>query len=87
MGLRKEKKQPLVRIDSVDKAVLEELAAKTGESTPRLLHRAVKSLKKELFFQQMNAAYTDIRNNSDAWDIEQKERALLDKAVADGMDC
>lgn len=47
--LSKQKKQPLVRIDSADKAVLDQLTAKTGESTPRLLHRAVRSLKKEIF--------------------------------------
>ena len=86
MSRVKENKQPLVRIDSADKAVLDELAAKTGESTPRLLHRAVRSLKKELFFERMNNAYKDLRNDQEAWDAEQAERALFEKSVGDGID-
>lgn len=41
----KEKSKPLVRIDYAHKSVLDQLTAKTGESAPRLLHRAVTALK------------------------------------------
>jgi hypothetical protein len=81
----KEKKQPLVRIDSADKDILDQLTDKTGESTPKLLHRAVTTLKKEIFFQQMNCAYRDMRKDKAAWDAEMEERALFDKSVGDGM--
>ena len=85
-GAMKEKKQPLVRIDSADKAILDQLSEKTGESMPRLLHRAVTFLKKEIFFQQMNGAYRDMRKNQSDWDAEMEERALFDKSVGDGME-
>jgi hypothetical protein len=82
----KEKKQPLVRIDSADKDILDQLSDKTGESTPKLLHRAVRSLKKEIFFEQMNGAYRDMRKDKAAWDVEVAERALFDKSVGNGME-
>ena len=78
-------KQPLVRIDLADKAVLDQLSAKTGESTPRLLHRAVTQLKKEIFFEQMNNAYKDIREDKAAWKAELEERALFESTVSDGL--
>ena len=86
MSLTKDKnKQPLVRIDSADKTVLDQLSAKTGESTPKLLHRAVTQLKKQIFFEQMNGAYQHIRNDKSAWQQEKEERSLFDKSVGDGL--
>lgn len=79
-------KQPLVRIDFADKIILDELTTKTGESAPRLLHRAVTSLKKEIFFEQMNAGYKDLRNAPQAWATEMAERSLFDKTTGDGLD-
>ena len=78
-------KQPRIRIDLADKIVLDQLSAKTGESTLRLLHRAVTKLKKELFFEEMNSAYKDIRADKAAWKIEQDERAIFDKSIGDGL--
>ena len=88
MGLSnvmKGKKQPLVRMDSADKAILDQLTARTGESAPRLLHRAVTALKKEIFFEQMNNAYKDLRNDKQAWVAELEDRALFDKSIHDGL--
>ena len=80
------KKQPLVRIDIMDKMVLDKLAAKTGESTPKLLHRAVTQLNKELFFEQMNRGYRNLRNDSEAWKSEMEDRALFENTLGDGLD-
>lgn len=82
----KEKKQPLVRMDYADKAVLDQLTAKTGESAPRLLHRAVTALKKEIFFEQMNNGYRDLRNDKQAWAAELEERALFENSIHDGLE-
>jgi L-cysteine desulfidase len=79
------KQQPLVRIDSADKEVLDQLSAKTGESTPRLLHRAVKQLKKDIFFELMHGAYRNMRSDAVAWESEQRERSLLNNAIGDGL--
>lgn len=82
----KDKKQPLVRIDYADKAILDQLTAKTGESAPRLLHRAVTALKKEIFFEQMNNGYRDLRNDKLAWAAELEERALFENSIKDGLE-
>ena len=81
----RDKKQPLVRIDQADKATLDHLSAKTGESTPRLLHRAVTQLKKQIFFEQMNDAYRDLKSDKKSWQTEVEERALLDRSIGDGL--
>lgn len=81
----KEKKQPLVRMDQADKSVLDQLSAKTGESAPRLLHRAVTQLKKDIFFEQMNNAYADLKQDKAAWENEKKERALFENSLKDGL--
>lgn len=84
--IKDKKQQPLVRMDMADKAVLDQLTARTGESAPRLLHRAVVALKKEIFFQQMNEAYADIRSNTAAWAEECAERSLFDNSIQDGLE-
>lgn len=81
----KQRRQPLVRIDADDKAVLEQLAAKTGESTPRLLHRAVPQLNKQIFFEQMNSGYREMRQDLAAWEAELQERELFEGAIAYGL--
>ncbi len=81
----KKQQQPLVRIDPADKTVLDQLSAKTGESTPKLLHRAVSKLRREIFFEQMNSAYKSLREDKSAWEAEHQERRLLDNAIEDGL--
>lgn len=83
----KEKKQPqpLVRIDAADKIVLDQLAAKTGESSPRVLHRAIMQFKKQLFFAQVNGAYAAMKQDPEAWEAELSERAVLDNTASDGL--
>ncbi len=81
----KKQQQPLVRIDPADKTVLDQLSAKTGESTPKLLHRAVTSLKREIFFEQMHNAYHHLREDKAEWKAEQQERSLLDNTTGDGL--
>ena len=84
-NLKEKKQQPLVRIDLADKNTLDILSVKTGESTPRLLHRAVVQLKKAIFFEQMNNAYRGLRSNSEEWQSEKEERAIFDNSLGDGL--
>ncbi len=80
------KRQPLVRIDAADKLILDQLVAETGESLPKLLHRAIVQLRKHVFFDDVNAAYSDIRSNEALWVAEERERALYDVTLSDGLD-
>ena len=51
-GSNDKKQQPLVRMDAADKAILDILTAQTGESSPRVLHKALTRYKKEMFFER-----------------------------------
>ena len=81
----REKKQPLVRMDAVDKIELDKLAAKTGESVPKVLHRAISAYKKQQFFSQMNEGYRNLRNDKEAWEAELKDRKLFEGSLSDGL--
>jgi hypothetical protein len=77
--------QTNVRIDVADKLILDKLAAETGESTPKLLHKAVDQLKRKIFFEKMNRTYRAIKNDPKLWEIELAERKLLDNTAGDGL--
>jgi hypothetical protein len=77
--------QSNVRIDLADKQVLDKLAAETGESHPKLLHRAVEQLKRKIFFEKMNRAYREMKKDSKLWATEEAERKLFDNAAGDGL--
>jgi hypothetical protein len=77
---QKKHKQCLIRMLYADKATLHQLSEKTGESIPYLIHRAVTQLNKQMFFEQMNAAYRDLRLDESAWQLEEEERALFEQA-------
>jgi hypothetical protein len=80
-----DRKQLLVRIDPKDKAILDALSTRTGESGPRLLHRAICKLKQDLFFDELNEGYAALRRDPEAWSKYQEDNALFDHAVADGL--
>ncbi|MGD9685262.1 MAG: toxin-antitoxin system protein [Candidatus Obscuribacterales bacterium] len=77
--------QANVRIDVADKQVLDRLAAETGESHPKLLHKAVEQLKRKIFFEKMNRAYREMQTDPDTWAVEETERDMFDKAAGDGL--
>jgi hypothetical protein len=77
--------QANVRIDIADKEILDRLAADTGESHPKILHRALEHLKRKIFFEKMNRTYREMRNDKDLWSKEQTERDLFDNAAGDGL--
>lgn len=79
------KRQSLVRIDIADKTMLDQMTAATGETAAKLLHRAIVSLKKELFFGRMNDAYRGLQENETIWSQEQAERKIFENASCDGI--
>jgi hypothetical protein len=82
---KEKKQQPLVRMDAADKAVLDSLSAQTGESTPRLLHKALNKLKKDMFFDKLNRGYHNLKSDEQSWAVEEQNRTLFDVSVNDGL--
>lgn len=42
-------------------------------------------LRKQMFFEQMNVAYKELRQDKKAWQSELEERSLFDKTTGDCM--
>jgi predicted transcriptional regulator len=75
-----------VRISEKTRKTLRELAAKTGESMQSVLDRAVEEYRREQFMKEVNAAYAALRADPEAWADWQKELAVWDATLMDGLD-
>ncbi len=75
-----------VRIDPASHAALAEIAKAKAIPLAEALRRAVELLRRELFFEQMNAGYAALRADPDAWAEEQREVAAWDATSSDGND-
>ena len=82
----KDKKQPLVRLDAADKEILDSLSEQTGESSPKVLHKALSRYKKEMFFERLNRGYSNLKESPENWAIEQADRKLFESSIGDGID-
>ena len=51
-----------------------------------ILDEAIESYQRDKFLDEVNTALAALRKNRKAWRKEQEERALWDKAIADGLD-
>ncbi len=75
-----------VRIKPDTHAKLREMADKAGESMPDTLERAIDALYRRQFLEDVNRDFAALRGNPKAWQAEQKERAILDGTLADGLE-
>lgn len=75
-----------VRITEQTREILRELAEETGESMQDVLARAVESYQRQRFWQRVNAAYSKLRSDPEAWQQELEERAAWDVTLKDGLD-
>ncbi len=75
-----------IRISETAYLALKELSEQEGASMQSLLDRAVELLRRAIFLAQTNAAFAALRENPKAWQQEQRERALWDHALSDGVD-
>jgi predicted transcriptional regulator len=75
-----------VRISEKSWKTLCELAEKSGESPEAVLERAIEEYRRERFMEAANAAYAALRADPEAWAEYQKELALWDCTLMDGLD-
>jgi predicted DNA-binding protein len=76
---------PNIRITPRSKALLRSLAKQQGKPMQAVLDEAIEHYQRDMFLDQVNAAYATLRNDPKAWKAEQAERALWDKTLADGL--
>jgi hypothetical protein len=75
-----------IRIDEHALAVLRDLARRQGQPVQTVLKQAIDSYRREKFLEEANAAFAALRNNPEAWNEEQQERDLWERASGDGLE-
>ncbi len=75
-----------VRISEAARDALRELAAQSGASMSEMLDKLIAEYRRRVFFEQVDASYRVLRDNTDEWQAEMEERRLLEGTLGDGMD-
>jgi hypothetical protein len=75
-----------IRISEKSHQTLRELAKQSGESTQASLDRAIEQYRRRLFMEAANAEYAALRADPEAWAEYQKELALRDSTLMEGLD-
>jgi hypothetical protein len=75
----------LIRILGPDKKFLEALAAKQCQSMPHLLNGILKRYRRQEFFEDLAAAYSELRSDPRKWSAEIDERRLYESTLLDGF--
>lgn len=75
-----------VRIEPGAHAALAEIARAKHITLTQALTHAVEALRREVFLERLNAGYARLRSEPTAWKDEEKERALWELSVADGLE-
>jgi hypothetical protein len=77
---------PTVRISETSHRVLKELAEQTRQTMMDVLDKALDAYRRKVFYEQMNAGYTELRGDPQAWAEHLAERKLWDATLLDGLD-
>lgn len=76
---------PTVRVPEQTREVLRDLSRQTGEPISELVARAVERLRREHFLEETNKAFSNLREDPEAWQAELDERAEWDTTLQDGQ--
>jgi hypothetical protein len=75
-----------VRISLATRETLRLIATQTGESMQSTLDKAIEAYRRQQFLERANAAFAALRDDPEAWQVEQEERAVWDVTLADGLE-
>jgi hypothetical protein len=75
-----------VRISESTHTALRDLAAEAGETMQAVLDKAVEEYRRRRFWDQVEAAASDLRKDPAAWTEELAERRAWDATLADGLE-
>jgi len=75
-----------VRIYDKTYKILNEIAGQTGKSKQEILDKAIEEYRRKEFIMEANKAYAVLRNNSEKWQEETKEREEWDATLEDGLE-
>lgn len=75
-----------VRISQHSREVLKQLAVHEGKSMQAMLEKSIELYRRQQFLEIVNQAYAVLRQDSEAWNAVESERAQLDVTLSDGLD-
>lgn len=75
----------IVRIDRQTDLVLTALAKQRNEDKKKVLAESVEMLRRESMLEALCEAYTELRDNPEAWAEEQAERAAWESTALAGL--
>lgn len=74
-----------VRIEERTQQTLKALAVDSGQSMQEVLARAIEAYRRQRIIEKTNVAYAELRENTAAWQDQQRERAEWDVTLSDGL--
>jgi len=74
-----------VRITQNARSVLKDLAREERTPMQAVLEKAVEEYRRKRFLESINSAYAALRSDDQAWAEVERERAVWDQTVADGL--
>ena len=74
--------EPTVNLSEASHQLLKAVAEHTGRTMTDVLDKALDAYRRTVFFEQLNAAYAELRADSQEW----AERELWDAGLMDGLD-
>lgn len=75
-----------VRISKGTHATLRRLAEEAGMSMTAILEASLKEYQKQRFWEEFHAGYAALRADTEKWADYQKEIAVWDVTLADGLE-
>ncbi len=75
-----------VRVSPETRETLRWLSRETGKSMQAILDKAIETYRRQHFLETANAAFAALRENAEAWQAEQEDRAAWDVTSADGLE-
>lgn len=74
-----------IRISSGAHATLKQIAREESQPMQSVLDRLLRKYRAEQLLHRTNAAFANLRGNSEQWEHELEERAAWDQALADDL--
>lgn len=74
-----------VCISEASHKILKDLAEHTGQPMMLVLDKAVDAYRRQLFFEKLNAGYSELRAEPEAWAEHLAEQKLWDATLTDGL--
>lgn len=75
-----------IRISTSSHEILKEESATSGRSMQAVLEDAIEHYRRQRFVQEVNAAYSRVREDALAWGEIVEERNAWEGSVGDGLD-